>query len=271
MEKELLQEYGMEDYDDDEKDREGNNVENDDMKSENKRNSENENNDDNESEKYNKNDLLEYQKQVETEMKFAVQSKSKTSDSIRKYIESCSQYLSNLTFEENHLTESDRESNDEFVDALDYLPNENKNEEQIQKHIILDNTKENINEINKINNVLKGEGKNDSLLEERSINSCDLENDEEDDELAGLDPNSRLYRMKMVQKLLSDTRSMRSFSTTASTIAPSVIKDRIKQNMNIKEKHEIKKRCIAKGEANATHRHRKENKNIVKEYAGWDF
>lgn len=75
----------------------------------------------------------------------------------------------------------------------------------------------------------------------------------------------------MVEKILSDARSHRSYSTTASTIAPSVIKDKIKRTIELKEQREVRKRCLAKGEANATTRGRKENKETVKEYAGWDF
>lgn len=103
-----------------------------------------------------------------------------------------------------------------------------------------------------------------------SVSSNDF-NDLENDDLADLDPNSRQYRFKMVEKILSDARSMRSFSTSASTIAPSVIKDKIKKNMDLKEKKDIRKRCVAKGEASAVTRGRKENRNTCKEYAGWDF
>lgn len=103
-----------------------------------------------------------------------------------------------------------------------------------------------------------------------SVSSNDL-NDMENDDLADLDPNSRQYRFKMVEKILSDARSMRSYSTSASTIAPSVIKDKIKKNIDLNEKKEIRKRCVAKGEASAVTRGRKENRNTCKEYAGWDF
>lgn len=101
------------------------------------------------------------------------------------------------------------------------------------------------------------------------VSSTDLQ--EAADDLADLDPNSREYRYKMVEKVLSDARSQRSYSTNASTIAPSVIKEKIKRSIELKEQREVRKRCLAKGEANATTRGRKENKETVKEYAGWDF
>lgn len=93
----------------------------------------------------------------------------------------------------------------------------------------------------------------------------------DDDTLPDLDPTSREYRLKMVEKLLSDARSQRSYSTSASTIASSVVKDRIKKVIDVKEKQDIRKRCIAKGEASAVTRIRKENRDTCKQYAGWDF
>lgn len=80
---------------------------------------------------------------------------------------------------------------------------------------------------------------------------------------------SREDRFKLVEQILNDARSMRSYST-ASTIAPSVIASRTKRNIDLKERREISKRCVAKGEASATWRTRKDNKDIVREYAGWE-
>lgn len=101
-----------------------------------------------------------------------------------------------------------------------------------------------------------------------SISSNDLEAPEMDDELRDLDPNSREYRMKMVRKVLSDARSQRSYST-ASTIAPSVITDRIKKGIAEREKRDHKKRCVPKGEASAVRRMRIENRDVVKDFSGW--
>lgn len=108
-----------------------------------------------------------------------------------------------------------------------------------------------------------------SLSGHSGVSSTDLQ--EAQDDVAELDTNSREYRIRMVKQLLSDARSQRSYSTTASTIAPTVIKDRIKKTIELKDQREVRKRCLAKGEANATTRGRKENKDTVKEYAGWDF
>lgn len=106
--------------------------------------------------------------------------------------------------------------------------------------------------------------------EAASVSSNGL-NEEKDDELPALDPNSREYRFKMVRKLLDDAKSMRSFSTTASTIAPSVITDRVKRGLTEQEKRDQKQKAVPKGEASAVRRMRKDNAGIVREYAGWDF
>lgn len=112
--------------------------------------------------------------------------------------------------------------------------------------------------------------KND-IDDAHSISSNELITNEEEDRLAELDPNSREFRMLMVRKLLDDTRSARSYSTSASTIAPSVVSDRIKNGLRLQEKKDQKKRAVPKGEASAVRRMRKDNNGIVKEYRGWDF
>ncbi|EDS38770.1 serine/threonine-protein kinase RIO2 [Culex quinquefasciatus] len=101
-----------------------------------------------------------------------------------------------------------------------------------------------------------------------SVSSNDLE---QADTVADLDPNSREYRMVMVRKLLDDARSARSYSTTASTIAPSLVSGRIRSDMRDLQKKDQKKRAVPKGEASAVRRMRKDNNSVVKEYRGWDF
>lgn len=200
-----------------------------------------------------KEDLNQYRQQMESEMKFAEEkaktAKEKSDYSIRKYIESCSQYLGTVSLAENAENESTPEqANIEITqDKVEVPPETNTT---------LNNTQLTQNE--------------DDNQSEHTVSSNDLETDA-CPELVNVDPNSRLYRFKMVEKILSDARSMRSFSTNASTIAPSVIKDRVKKNMDLREKQDMRKKCVAKGEANATTRHRRENKDVVKEYAGWEF
>uniref|UniRef100_A0A182Q344 Serine/threonine-protein kinase RIO2 n=1 Tax=Anopheles farauti TaxID=69004 RepID=A0A182Q344_9DIPT len=100
------------------------------------------------------------------------------------------------------------------------------------------------------------------------VESDDPESEPED---VPIDTTSRQYRMAMVRKLLDDARSVRSYSTTASTIAPSIVSDRIKGDIQQREKKEMKKRLVPKGEASAVRRMRKDNTAVLKEYRGWEF
>lgn len=227
MEKDLLQEYGMIERDEED----------------------DENEDEIEAENANKasdRQLDEYRQQLETEVSFSEKKINKADDSIRRYIESCTQYLGNTTLDD--VSSPLEPEDDNFVDA------------EGEPELIPIQTR--------VESVPAND--NDAASDAGTMSSNDLETDNVP-ELTDVDPNSRMYRLKMVEKLLSDARSQRSYSTTASTIAPSVITDRIKRTMDVKEKREMRKKCVAKGEANATQRGRKENKDVVKEYAGWDF
>ncbi|XP_076249408.1 RIO kinase 2 [Calliopsis andreniformis] len=65
----------------------------------------------------------------------------------------------------------------------------------------------------------------------------------------------------------SDSRSMYSV-TTASTIAPEVIKKRIQVALQKRAKREQSRRILVKGEANAVTRVRRENKDTIKQSTG---
>ncbi|KAH8343751.1 hypothetical protein KR059_007342 [Drosophila kikkawai] len=192
-------------------------------------------------------EIDECRRQVENEVFYSeAKPAQKSDDAVRRYIESCTQYLGTLTV------------GPEVADQT--LPSKLE-----EVSLPIETPK-----------IIPAEAADSVSLppatdDARSISSNDLEADEVPDLVAGLDPNSRMYRLKMVEQMLNDARSHRSYSTTTSTIAPSVITDRIRRNMDIKEKREQRKKCVAKGEASAVHRHRKENKDVVKEYAGWDF
>lgn len=187
-------------------------------------------------------EIEECRKKLEQEVKFAEEKPQKDdkNSSILKYIASMS------------AEEMDKPCNDEeeelFKDALEQqnIPEEPAFVEPVQPSTNQDQDPE----------------------DACSISSNDLE---QDDQLADLDPNSREYRMIMVRKLLDDARSARSYSTTASTIAPSVVTGRIRSDMREQQKKDQKKRAVPKGEASAVRRMRKDNNSIVKEYRGWDF
>jgi len=67
-----------------------------------------------------------------------------------------------------------------------------------------------------------------------------------------------------------DTRSIRSTSTAA-TIAPDVIKRRMKLALQKREKKGQSKKCLVKGEASAVTRTRRDNNAVIKESTGiWE-
>ncbi|KAG0716311.1 Serine/threonine-protein kinase RIO2 [Chionoecetes opilio] len=70
---------------------------------------------------------------------------------------------------------------------------------------------------------------------------------------------------------LSEVCSVRSFSTTASSIDPREVKHRTHKDLDRKQKKQIpKKNLRVKGEANAFKRIKNDNAAIAREHAGWD-
>lgn len=186
----------------------------------------------------------EYKKGVEVEVKFSEEKKDKTS-SIMKYMQSMSKFkeFDKAFTEEDELQFQDAVSDLKITESKPEVPETSNTESS-----------------NKVT---------EEIDDGASMSSNDLEIPEMDDELKELDPNSREYRMKMVRKLLSDVRSQRTTSTAASTIAPSVVTDRVKKNIDEKNKRDMRRRIVPKGEASAVRRMRIENKDVVKDYAGW--
>lgn len=90
---------------------------------------------------------------------------------------------------------------------------------------------------------------------------------EEDENSEEMDKNSQKYRLAMIEKALSDVRSMRTY-TSASTIAPEVVKQQVKKNLEIRQKKMERKKAIAKGEASAVTRHRRDNRETIRESHG---
>ena len=60
---------------------------------------------------------------------------------------------------------------------------------------------------------------------------------------------------------------VRSVSTT-STIPPEMIRNKVKQALNKREKQEVRHRAVCKGEASAVTRKRRENRNTIKDCSG---
>lgn len=65
----------------------------------------------------------------------------------------------------------------------------------------------------------------------------------------------------------SDIHSVRSMST-ATTIPPEVIRDRVKKALAKRERAAVRHRNLAKGEASAVNRQRRDNKDTIKDSFG---
>lgn len=65
----------------------------------------------------------------------------------------------------------------------------------------------------------------------------------------------------------SEVVSVRSVSTTT-TIAPEIIRDRVKRDLVKRGKTATRQRCLAKGEASATTRNRRENRDTINQSTG---
>lgn len=240
MEKDLLQEYGMESASDGEE----SNDDDDDDAGESDAN-DIENNDE---------DLERLRQQVDAEVKFSEEkfNERDTSKAINFNIQN---YIASISQQQK------ADDIDVFEDASEDV-DENRKIDQAATVEATPNISETA--ANAIEQTADMAGRS-------SIDGNVSSDSENDDEFADLDPKSREYRYKMIEKVLSDARSQRTYSTSASTIAPSVIKDRIKKTLNVKEKIEQRKRGVVKGEASAVTRVRNENRDTCKEYAGWDF
>lgn len=70
---------------------------------------------------------------------------------------------------------------------------------------------------------------------------------------------------------LSDVCSVRSFSTTASSIDPREVKHRTHRDLEKRHKKQISKKNLrVKGEANAFRRVKKQNEATARDHSGWD-
>lgn len=91
--------------------------------------------------------------------------------------------------------------------------------------------------------------------EELDLNHSVGENDNDDDDVSSNGDASEMF----------ETGSVRSF---ASTIHPDEIKTRVKKLRAGKDRKEQRKKCVAKGEASATTRVRRDNMDTIKQSHG---
>lgn len=243
MERDILQEYGMESVSEDDED------ESDDDKSD----TETDRND----EKY----LSEMREQVEAEVKFSEQRASDRDQSkainfnIQNYISSMAEHAD----DEIEIFEDALEDTQSNIPLPPNVANQT------------DSLNETVDSVSDLHISKTSPDFDGNVSSNGEYDDNVSSNGGEDDVLTDLDPNSRQYRLKMVERMLEEARSHRSYSTSASTIAPSVVSDRVKRTLNVKEKREQRKKCVSKGEASAVTRVRNDNRDTVKQYAGWDF
>lgn len=75
----------------------------------------------------------------------------------------------------------------------------------------------------------------------------------------------------LIDDSISDICSVRSFSTTKSSIAPGEVRYRTTKDLDRKAKKQVSKKNLrVKGEANAYRRKKKENEDAIREMSGWD-
>merc|ERR1719250_422094 len=108
--------------------------------------------------------------------------------------------------------------------------------------------------------------KDDDQMQENTEVELGIDEEEEDDvgNLREFNAQFKPFRDNLIGKSeTDDTRSVRSVSTTASTIHPHVVKARVKASLEKSKKKNQARRPIAKGEASAKTRSKRENKNII--------
>lgn len=105
-------------------------------------------------------------------------------------------------------------------------------------------------------------------VKSKSLDSNNITNIEQQlDNLTQFPPNNvegRFDRLEDASNVF-ETGSVRSCATT---IAPEEIKRRVWKQMLVKEKKEQRKKCVAKGEASAVTRSRRENQDNIKQNHG---
>lgn len=255
MEKDILQEYGMEEISEDDEESDADDAES------------------NAGTVPNDEALLnEMREQVEAEVKFSEQ-RANERDQVKSISFNIQNYISSMA---QHADDEIEVYEDALDDTQSDIPLKSVETKQSNDTDELNTTVDSLSSlhISKLSPDFDGNvssnGDEDGDISSNGENVSSNGGDD-GDILTDLDPTSRQYRLKMVEKMLEDARSHRSYSTSASTIAPSVISERIKRTLNVKEKREQRKKCVAKGEASAVTRIRSENRDTVKQYAGWDF
>lgn len=108
-----------------------------------------------------------------------------------------------------------------------------------------------------------------SILHIQSIKSDNTTIDDVED--STLNTNESTENFDGNTSIVADSE-IHSISTT-STIAPEVIRSRVKKALEKRDRMVMKQRCLAKGEASAVTRQRRENRDTIQDhkgFCGWD-
>ncbi|KPI97075.1 Serine/threonine-protein kinase RIO2 [Papilio xuthus] len=164
--------------------------------------------------------------------------------------------------------DEDSQCGDEETDEVNTKPNYEEDEvnalrNEVEKSIMNDERKPTIEEITSKTISISLENEQNDEEVPTLVPSESLQ----DDKSSKIDTNSQKYRLAMIEKALSDVRSMRSY-TSASTIAPDVVKQQVKKNLEDRQKKMERKKAIAKGEASAVTRQRRDNRDTIRESHG---
>lgn len=113
----------------------------------------------------------------------------------------------------------------------------------------------------------------DELIKSDTKNQSEMQIPEnlKSDALQETSDNEKFSDCSSESNYSNDIFESRSVRSTATTIHPDEIKRRVRKQMVHKNKKESRKKCVAKGEASAVTRNRRENTNTIKQSNGiWE-
>ncbi|XP_050422696.1 serine/threonine-protein kinase RIO2 [Adelges cooleyi] len=95
----------------------------------------------------------------------------------------------------------------------------------------------------------------------------DVPKSDDSEEYVSLSDNDDCESVASSKVCYSDIHSVRSV-TTSTTIPPEVIRDRMKKSLEKRNRAAARHRCLAKGEASAVARQRRDNRDTIKDSSG---
>ncbi|XP_050522329.1 serine/threonine-protein kinase RIO2 [Daktulosphaira vitifoliae] len=104
-------------------------------------------------------------------------------------------------------------------------------------------------------------------LPEKELTSCHDTSKSDSEEYISLSGSDDCDSVVSSKVCYSDIHSVRSV-TTSTTIPPEVIRDKVKKALEKRDRVAVQRRRLAKGEASAVSRQRKENRDLIKDSFG---